>query len=115
MKVTDIDHGEWTERRFEPDDVPAGKGNGHAQTEIKVETKAVVDVWPVLDSAAYHGLAGETVSTILPYTEADPAAMLLQYLVSFGNVVGRQSYCIADGAEHGFGPFADRQLVRGRP
>ena len=100
MKVTDIDHGEWTERRFEPDDVPAGKGNGHAQTEIKVETKAVVDVWPVLDSAAYHGLAGETVSTILPYTEADPAAMLLQYLVSFGNVVGRQSYCIADGAEH---------------
>ena len=102
MKVTDIDHGEWTERRFEPDDPPAdnGKGDSRAEAEIKVECKTVVDAWPMLGAAAYYGLAGKVVNTILPHTEADPAAMLLQYLVSFGNVVGRQPYCIADGAEH---------------
>jgi len=109
VKVTDIDHGDWTERRFEPDHSPAGDGKangGAAPAAAKVEAKAEVAVWPVLGSVAYHGLAGEVVETILPHTEADPAAMLLQYLVSFGNVVsfgtriGRQSYCIADGAEH---------------
>ena len=88
MKVTDIDHGEWTERRFEPDDPPAGNGKGdsRAEAEIKVECKTVVDAWPMLGAAAYYGLAGKVVNTILPHTEADPAAMLLQYLVSFGNV-----------------------------
>jgi hypothetical protein len=45
--------------------------------------------WPVLAPAAYHGLAGEVVARILPDTESDPAALLLQYLVSFGNAVGR--------------------------
>jgi hypothetical protein len=103
MKITDIDHGDWTERRFEPDDPPAGDGKangGAAPAAAKVEAKADVVVWPVLGSAAYHGLAGKVVNTILPHTEADPAAMLLQYLVSFGNVVGRQPYCVTDGAEH---------------
>src|SRR5262249_44959079 len=36
----------------------------------------------------------------LPHTESDPAALLLQYLVSFGNIVGRQPYYRAEGAEH---------------
>ena len=42
-----------------------------------------------MDPAAYHGLTGEVVSTILPHTEADPVALLLQYLASFGSLVGR--------------------------
>ena len=49
-----------------------------------------------MDPAAYHGLAGEVVSTILPHTEADPVALLLQFLVSFGNVVGRNRYYQAE-------------------
>jgi hypothetical protein len=100
MKIIHIDHGEWTEKRFLPDNTPAGngKGSGHAEAEPTVEAKAAS--WPMLGSAAYHGLVGEVVATILPYTEADPAAMLLQYLVSFGNVVGHQPHCEADGAGH---------------
>lgn len=35
-----------------------------------------------------------------PHTEADPAALLLDLLISFGNVIGRNSYFVADGAEH---------------
>src|SRR5262249_7819010 len=77
------------------DDPPTdnGKDNGHAKP-------ASGDAWPVLDQAAYHGPAGDVVNTILPHTESDPVALLLQYLVSFGNVVGRQPYYFIEGAEH---------------
>jgi hypothetical protein len=96
MKATrHVDHDEWTEDIFEPDDATTGDGkaNGHAQP-------ASGDAWPVLDQAAYHGLAGDVVNTILPHTESDPVALLLQFLVSFGNVVGRQPYYFIEGAEH---------------
>src|SRR5437660_378269 len=43
-------------------------------------------------SAALTGLAGEIVRTIEPHTEADPVAILLQFLVAFGNVVGRNPF-----------------------
>src|SRR6185369_15445845 len=36
------------------------------------------DQWPVIDDAAFHGLAGEVVRTIEPHSEADPVALLLQ-------------------------------------
>jgi hypothetical protein len=98
MKVTHIDHGEWTEKRFEPDP-PAGNGKGG---EPKVETKPKIDIaaWPVLDKTAYYGLAGEVVTTLLPETEADPAALLLQYLASFGNMVGRTSFVEWASSKH---------------
>jgi hypothetical protein len=55
-----------------------------------------------MDPAAYHGLAGDVVSTILPHTEADPVALLLQFLVSFGNAVGRaRHYLVEQTAHHG--------------
>lgn len=38
---------------------------------------------------AYYGLAGEIVREIEPHTEADPAAVLVQFLVAVGNAVGR--------------------------
>lgn len=57
--------------------------------------------WPdALDDAAFHGLAGEIVRVIEPHTEADPAALLVQLLVSFGSSIGRSAHFIADGALH---------------
>src|SRR5262249_55206047 len=56
--------------------------------------------WPSMNPAAYHGFAGEVVSTILPHTEADPVALLLQFLVSFGNVVGRGRYYQVEQTRH---------------
>jgi hypothetical protein len=41
---------------------------------------------------AYHGLTGEIVRALEPQTEADPVALLLQILVAFGNVIGRQAH-----------------------
>ena len=45
--------------------------------------------WPEpLDEAAFHGLAGEFVRMVEPHTEADPNALLVQVLVSYGNAIG---------------------------
>ena len=54
----------------------------------------------MLGAAAYHGLAGEVVATLLPQTEADPVALLLQYLVYFGNAVGRGPYYQVENDKH---------------
>jgi hypothetical protein len=61
---------------------------------------------PVLHEAALYGLAGEIVRAMRPYTEASDAALLVQLLVAFGNVVGRNAYWQADGARHHANLFA---------
>jgi hypothetical protein len=54
-----------------------------------------------LDPAAFYGLAGEVVETIKPNTESDPAALLLNFLICFGNAAGRGPYAIAEADHHG--------------
>jgi hypothetical protein len=56
--------------------------------------------WPTLDPAALYGTAGEIVNVIEPETEADPVAILIQLLVSFGNLVGRSPYFMVEGTRH---------------
>ena len=56
--------------------------------------------WPTLDPAALHGLAGEVVATIGPHTEADPVALLLDFLTCFGNAAGVRPHAIADQSKH---------------
>jgi len=47
--------------------------------------------WPKkLAETAFYGLAGDFVRLIEPETEADPAALLVQFLVAFGNAIGPQ-------------------------
>jgi hypothetical protein len=57
--------------------------------------------WPQpLREEALHGVAGQIVKMIEPHTEADPAALLLQFLAAMGNLVGRDAWICADGARH---------------
>ncbi len=57
--------------------------------------------WPAaLAGAAFHGLAGEIVRAIEPHTEADPAAILIQFLAAFGNIVGRGPHYAVEGDQH---------------
>src|SRR5262249_48072086 len=104
MKVTHIDHGDWTEDVFEPDDpqTGTGKANGGAGTAASSGAQPGTSggAWPVLGSAALHGLAGNVVNTTLPHTESNPVGLLLQFLVSFGNAVGRQPFYFIEGARH---------------
>lgn len=54
-----------------------------------------------LGAPALSGFAGAFVETVEPYTEADPAALLLQFLVAFGNAVGRNPHTMAGAERHG--------------
>ena len=49
---------------------------------------------------AYHGIAGKIVRLIEPHTEADPVALLIQFLVFVGNVVGRNPYFLVGADRH---------------
>src|SRR5271154_1786946 len=61
--------------------------------------------YPRLPAAALHGLAGTVVRTIAPHTEAHPAAILLQLLAAFGNLLGRGPHCMVDATRHGLNLF----------
>jgi hypothetical protein len=53
-----------------------------------------------MHEAAYYGLAGEVVRSIEPHSEADPVAILLQFLAAFGNAVGISSCYQIEGDKH---------------
>lgn len=56
--------------------------------------------WPEIDPKAYHGLAGDVVWTIEPHTEADPTALLVEFLVSFGSALGAGPHVKVGAKEH---------------
>jgi hypothetical protein len=57
--------------------------------------------WPNPPAAeAYHGLAGEIVRAIEPASEADPAALLVQALIGFGNLIGRSAHFRVEADRH---------------
>ena len=56
--------------------------------------------WPKLGEAAYHGLAGRFVRKVEPHSEADPAGILIQFLVMFGSLVGRGPYFRVEADQH---------------
>ncbi len=57
--------------------------------------------WPdPLAPEAFHGLAGDFVHIIEPHTEADPAAVLLQFLVAFGNAIGDGPHFVVEADRH---------------
>src|SRR5262245_59441683 len=56
--------------------------------------------WPIMQPAAYHGLAGEVVAALSPHTESDPVALLLQHLISFGNCIGRKPHYLTEDTKH---------------
>jgi hypothetical protein len=60
---------------------------------------------PVLAEAALYGLAGSAVRTLSPHVEAHTAAILLQLLAAFGNVVGPGPHCMVGPTRHGLNLF----------
>jgi hypothetical protein len=59
-----------------------------------------------LEAAAFHGPAGEFVRLVEPHSESDPAALLVQFLVAFGNLVGRNRYFRVEADRHFANLFA---------
>ena len=63
--------------------------------------------WPDSPAAeAYAGLAGDVVRTIAPHSEADEVALLVQFLVAFGNALNRGPHFVVEGDCHPMNLFA---------
>jgi hypothetical protein len=56
--------------------------------------------WPEFPNEALQGLAGRYVRKIAPHTEADPAGILVQFLVMVGNLIGRGPHFKVEADEH---------------
>ena len=58
------------------------------------------DQVPELHPAAFHGIAGDYVAEIAPFTESDPLAVLVQVLAWVGCRLGRSAYVRFGNAVH---------------
>ncbi len=70
------------------------------------EESTTLRPWPVLAAPAYHGLAGDLVRAIEPASEADPVAILVQFVVAFGSAMNRGLHFRVEAAEHCANLFA---------
>ncbi len=62
--------------------------------------------WPTLRPAALYGLAGEFVRLVEPHSEADPVAVLAQFLIGAGNAIGRGPCFVVEATRHRLNEFA---------
>jgi hypothetical protein len=87
------------------------KGEKFRFTEWKgtmvYEAAPAATPWPDQPAPeAFDGLAGEIVRTIEPYSEADPVALLVQLMVTFGNAAGRRAHFKVEADLHFANLFA---------
>jgi hypothetical protein len=85
----------------QPGELP---GN-HQEDPTPTAPPPAITPWPTLADAAYYGIAGRAVRTIAPHTEADPAAILLQFLAAFGNMAGPAPHCVVESTRHNLNLF----------
>ena len=65
-----------------------------------------MSAWPAPPAAAaLHGPAGEFVQRTAPHTEADPMALLAQFLVAFGAAAGRNVHYAVEATRHHLNEF----------
>ena len=74
--------------------------NGEERAQLGRTPKKEI-TWPSpLAEQGFYGIAGDFVKMVDPHTEADSVAILIQFLVAFGNVIGRQSYWEVEADRH---------------
>ncbi len=55
---------------------------------------------PEIKREAFYGLAGEIVNLISPHSEADPVALLANFLTAYGNVIGDKAHFRVEADRH---------------
>jgi hypothetical protein len=82
--------GEWRNFLVAEPDLLEGAATLTELPKQPCDLRSTERQWPKPPAEqAFHGIAGEIVRTIEPHTEADPSALLFQFLGGFGNLVGR--------------------------
>lgn len=54
----------------------------------------------MLPEAAWYGLSGDLLRIIEPHSEADPAALLIQFLAAAANMMGPGPHCKVEATRH---------------
>jgi hypothetical protein len=71
------------------------------QPEAGSDKPPVKRKWPEPPAVeAFSGVTGELVRTLEPASEADPVALMVQFLAGFGSVIGRSTYFKVEGDRH---------------
>lgn len=86
--------------------LPSHLGNGEKGEFTDLSSLSSPIGKPKMGNDAFYGLTREIVDQILPYSESDPVALLLQLLVAFGSIIDRKSHCRVGGAYHYMNMFA---------
>jgi hypothetical protein len=95
------DLNDWTRKGATADDLTAAMERAANSLNSQFLPSGEYDDYPKpIASQAFYGLAGEIIRRIEPHTEADPAALLFQFLAAFGNLMGHDHYIVADGTPH---------------
>lgn len=87
------------------DGARAGSGLSRVLADARV-TFQQPEGWPRLHEDALHGLAGDFVRLVEPHSEADPAALLFQFMAAAGNVIGRGPAFAVEASRHHGNLFA---------
>lgn len=74
--------------------------------ELEAEGETLALAPERIDPSGYWGIIGDLVGMIESQSEADPAAILLQSLVCFGNIIGRSAYFLMEDTRHHGNLFA---------
>jgi hypothetical protein len=85
---------------------PDGAAEIRSLIDMAEEMGPGAPAWPILDEAALHGLPGDVVRAIAPHTEADPVAILVQFIGAAGNAIGRGPHYRVEADRHGPNVFA---------
>ena len=85
---------------------PVSTDNQHSGSAAGQGSRSDASAWPTMDEAAYQGLAREVVEAIKPHSEADPVAILIQFLALAGNAMGRTAYYLVEDDRHHTNLFA---------
>jgi hypothetical protein len=76
-----------------------------SEPSVPLPPRSSAPLPPALAVPALYGIAGRVVCSLTPHTEADPAAVLLQFLAAFGNLVGPALHCRVGATRHGLNLF----------
>jgi hypothetical protein len=89
----------------EPQELQDSYPDDDAEPSAPLSPRPSTPPSPALAVPALQGIAGRVVCSLTPHTEADPAAVLLQFLAAFGNLVGPAPHCRVGATRHGLNLF----------
>jgi len=89
-----------------PKGKPAPTPDVGSETEPEAEASTSDIVYPVLDDVVRYGFNKRYLDAIEPYSQADPSALLIANMVTFGNILGRGPHFVHEKTKHYCNEFA---------